>query len=652
MCMNVNLNVLKVSLVASIFISSIALGADQSIDFDEMLLESLEEVSTIATKTKLNIDEMPAFVTILRQDELFKMGIHSVYEALGFVPGVELSIEASGAKQVVFRGVKEKGKVNFMVDGVKINNAYRGSIYHYLDFPIELIDRIEVIRGPGSVLYGSNAIVGVINIVTINSLESQSSKLFVESGSYDSVKGGFHIANDFDLLHMSLDSYYHKNNKAIAVGPDKANSYAETDESLKDYSIGLHIEAEKLSLNARLKKSDSGLYYGLGNYLTSDSNSEFIVNKTQFIELAYKNELDAKSSYGVSLGFSKYEQRVNTRYAPLFGDIIYKLDYAEKSTYLNADFSTKIYDNHNMALGAEYINFRSLNEHLNIVNHPSLNPDYIIEPNVRRNIFSLFVTDQIEVTDKLDISAGVRYDNYSDFGDALSPRIGLVYVVSDSTNLKTMYSNAFRTPSWLELYANIPDLSIGDSSLNAEVSDTFEVGIVHKFNSDSKLRLNVYETHISDVIYRNTSKKYVQLGNNEIYGAELDFETKLYSDTAIKMNMTYVTVKDENEDTMPNIANIMSNINILHTFRNGLSSNTYLKYVGSRERSNVDVREDLKSYTVVDQTLSYKYKTINLSATVKNLFDSDVFYPSDINTYNNDYLREGRSFWIRAKWDF
>ena len=652
MFFNVNFNLLKVSLVASMFFSSIAVGSDESIDFDEMLLDTLEEVSSIATKTKLNIDEMPAFVTILRQNELFEMGIESVYEALGLVPGVELSIEASGAKQVVFRGVKEKGKINLMIDGIKINNAYRGSIYHYLDFPVELIDRIEVIRGPGSVIYGSNAIVGVINIITLNSIDGGNSSIFTQTGSYDSLKGGFHVVKDLDFLHVSMDSYYQKNNKAIVVGPDKAGLYGDTDESLKDYAVGLHVNSGNFNLNARLKKSDIGLYYGIGNYLTPDDNSEYSVNKTQFLELSYQNELNSKNSYSVNLGLSKYEQYVSTRFAPMFGGITYKTDYAEKSRYVKTDFKTKQIKKHDIVVGAEYIKSSSLREKINITNHPLLNPTYLIDPNINREIFSLYVNDQIEVTDRLDISAGIRYDNYTDFGDAISPRVGLVYALSDSTNIKTMYSNAFRAPSWVELYADIPGISTGESSLNAETSDTFEIGFVHKFSKESKLRFNMYETHISDVIYRDTSKKYVQSGNNEIYGGELDFDTKLFSNSKLSMNVSYVTIKDKDENTLPDIANTMSNINFLHTFVNGLASNTHLKYTGKRERSSTDTREDLASYIVVNQTLSYRYKTMLFNASVKNLFDEEIYHPADVNTYVNDYLREGRSFWVGAKWNF
>ena len=145
-----------------------SLFANENLKLEEDFLSSLDEVSEIATKTKLNIDDTPSFVSVLRSEKLKKLGIENVFQALSLVPGVQLKRETSGVPVVVFRGVTQKGEVKLMVDGVTINNSYRGSIYHYLDFPIEMVERIEVIRGAGSVLYGSGAISGVVNIITKN----------------------------------------------------------------------------------------------------------------------------------------------------------------------------------------------------------------------------------------------------------------------------------------------------------------------------------------------------------------------------------------------------------------------------------------------------------------------------------------------------
>ena len=118
--------------------------AGQEVDkhpFDAIISLGIEETTAIATRTRLNVDDVPAFVSILYHDELIKLGITDVYEALCLVPGVEPYMDASGARLLIFRGVMEKGKVKLLIDGIDINNTFRGSIYYYYDFPVELIQR-------------------------------------------------------------------------------------------------------------------------------------------------------------------------------------------------------------------------------------------------------------------------------------------------------------------------------------------------------------------------------------------------------------------------------------------------------------------------------------------------------------------------------
>ena len=180
------------------------LFANENLDLENDFLNSLDEVSEIATKTKLNIDDTPSFVSVLNSEKLKKLGVNNVFEALNLVPGVQLKKESSGVPIVTFRGVTQKSEVKLMVDGVTINNSYRGSIYYYLDFPIEMIKRIEVIRGAGSILYGSGAISGVINIITNSADKSAKNNVFISTGTYSDYKGGALVSTNIKDLESLL----------------------------------------------------------------------------------------------------------------------------------------------------------------------------------------------------------------------------------------------------------------------------------------------------------------------------------------------------------------------------------------------------------------------------------------------------------------
>jgi len=642
---------MKTALVVSFLLSSLLVANDGS-KYDEMFLDSLNEVSAIATKTKLNVDDMPAFVTILHREKMESLGISSVYEALGLVPGVELSMESSGAKEIIFRGVKEKGKVKLMVDGITINNAYRASIYYFLDFPIELIDKIEVVRGPGSVVHGSNAISGVINIITTNTSDISGSRLFATAATYDEYKAGGHVSHNFEDLHVSADVYYQKSDKHLDAGPDKVGQVGTTDERLKDYSLGLHIESNHFGLNARFKKSNAGLAYGLGSMLIPEDENEYHKNRTIFSELSYKNSFDNKNNYTLKVGFNQYKQQISTQFVPTNPPLLYSSDYEEQGFNGSFEYVSNTFSNQEIALGVEFDHVESEKQGLNIQNHPTLQTETLIKPGRIRNISSLYINDQVDYSEYLNLSLGIRYDHYSDFGDAFSPRLALVSRISETTTFKAMYSRAFRAPSWIELYANVPAVSVGDEDLEPETSDTFEVGLIHKVNNQSVIRFNVYATRIHNIIYQTEEKQYTQDGYNDFIGSEIEWHYKPLSELEVNLNLGYVEARDDNNTALADISGFLGNASFIYDFDFALRSATLYKFVTQREREVGDTREALDGYHLLDQTFTYTIDEVTFLVAVKNIFDAQVLYPSDAGSYESDFIREGRVYMGRVSWSF
>jgi iron complex outermembrane receptor protein len=627
------------------------------VSIEDDFLASLDEVSDIASKSKLNIDDMPAFVTILQGKKLELLGVENIYEALSLVPGVELSMEASGAKQVVFRGVKEKGKVKLLIDGVTINNTYRGSMYYYLDFPIEMIERIEVIRGPGSVLYGSNAISGVISIITKNAKESTPNRLFLGAATSPRYFGGAQTSYDLNEdSNLKIDGYYQASDIHIDAGPDKAGLQGESDESLKDYSIGVHLKINNLTLLARFRQSQNSVAFGLGNYFVPDNDDGF-KNSTFFAQINYENSINSDIDYKLSLGAGRYRQEVYTRFFPhpAKGDVIYDGDYAEGNYYGEILLNSTSLENNRVTLGARYeyaiADKTSLRTFFKPTGDPFIPVENIIEPDSNRNIFSLYIDDSLSISDDVDLIAGLRWDNYSDFGNAFSPRLGVIWRTNSSLNLKMLYSRSFRAPSWIELYATIPGISKGNADLDAETADTIELGAVYRSSSANTLRFNIYATQIDNLILREDAI-YQQHGKNKYYGAELESIMVINNQNDLKIALSYVNAIDDKNDALPDIANFLANINFLHEFTSGITSGSVVKYVSSRKRQNADDRDTLDGYILADQTFSYQYDTLTISASLKNIFDEQYEYPAPSGTYINDYPRLGRSALVSAKWEF
>ncbi|MCD6433637.1 MAG: TonB-dependent receptor [Sulfurimonas sp.] len=623
-------------LLLIVFILLGSLLSASELDFEADLLQSLDEVSEIATKTKLNIDDTPSFVTVLHSQKLQKLGIDNVFEALGLVPGVQLKKEKTGVPVVVFRGVTQKGEVKLMIDGVSINNSYRGSIYHYLDFPIEMIKRIEVIRGAGSVLYGSGAISGVINIITQSSDESFKNIVFISGGSYNTTKGGALVSTDIGELKLALDSYYQKNDKIVKVEPNPSPYDGDSDRHLKDYSVGLNLSGKHLSFLGRVKKSDMGNAYGAFGILDEEKNKYNNINTSIFTQLSYKRNFSENNKISALVGYNRYEQQAKSLHPAGIVDA----DYKEESYFFQTDFISTFLTNNEFLIGAKFESAKTLKSEWSL-GSVAITP--ISNPYLTRKITSIYLNNTYSLNSDTAISAGLRYDSYSDFGDSYSPNLGLVYRFNEFIRVKTLYSHSFRAPSWVELTSN-PDLK-------AESSDSIEAGIIFKQSEQNIFRINFYASKINDMITKPTGT-YIQESKNEFYGAELEYIYSLNHQTELNFFASYIDANDNDGDNLADVANILASTSLSYELNSGFTFGSLLKYISSSKRSTTDIRDDMRESFIFDQTLSYSNKNFTLSLVLKDLFNSGVYYALPKNNYEKDFDDSGRRILLNASLEF
>lgn len=636
--------------------------------YEKEFMEGFEEISEIATKTKLNIDEMPAIVSILSGEELAKLGILNLHEALSLIPGVEISMEPSGAKQAIFRGVKEKGKVKLLIDGLTVNNAYRGSVYYAYNLPVEIIERVEVIRGPGSALYGDNAFVGVINVITKSAaVTGGKNGFFAGAGSEGRLIGGLTSTVPVGEGELSVDAYYQKSDLGVRTETDRAtgssgyisNAPGDSNEKMKDYSAGLFYNSDAFEVKLRTLKDQTGASFGISSFLERDDDLTANDNGNNFFEAAWKHELDNGVRLRLSGGYQNYKQSFETYFVTVASgdDIIYDLAYEEESYLADALFQYDGVENHHLVAGLHARHTKNLDTMLHAYFDQS-GADYIaatpsVESGVDRTVTAAYLEDLYTVSPRLSLSAGLRYDHYSDFGSALSPRIAGVYGYSEESVFKAMYGRAFRAPSFIEMTADIPGLSIGDDQLEAEYVDTLELAYIHKQGLDKVFRTNFYLSKFSDIIYRNgTTRVYEQIGDSEIYGLEAEYKGRIDQNNRFALNGSYMIHGDEAGKPIPDVADRILNGWFFHD-RGALTSATQIQYVGERRRAAGDTREALEAYHLLNQTFSYRFsKKIKGRLALKNLLDEEVRYPAAPGTYDDDLPRPGRMVYANVNIDF
>jgi len=599
-------------------------------------LNSLDEVSEIATKTKLNIDDTPSFVTVLNSNKLQKLGINNIFEALGLVPGVQLKKEQTGVPIVVFRGVTQKGEVKLMIDGVTINNSYRGSIYHFLDFPIEMVKRIEVIRGAGSILYGSGAISGVINIITKSSDNATKNLVFSSIGSSRNI--GTLLITDVGDVKIAVDSYFTRDDNTIFLGKNPSGQTGETDRHLKDYSVGVNISDEHLSFLGRVKKSNMGMAYGFFSMLDTTSNRFNIENNTIFSQLTYKNSINKENQISILAGYNSYIQSGDIPYT---SSAIIDTKYKERTYFSEANLLSSSLENNELLVGLRYESSKTIESRW-FFNSENSTP--ISKPSLKREIYSIYANDNYAVSSDLDISIGFRYDSYSDFGNSYSPNIGLVYRITEKLNFKALHSYSFRAPSWIELTSN--------SKLNAEKSESFETGFIFKQNQNNVLRTNFYISVIDDMITKDSSRKYIQNSKNEFVGMEFEYIYSPNSQIELNLFSSYIKATDDNGDNLADVANVLASTTLTYDTQNGYIFGSVLKYISSSKRLENDTRDEMKKSFIFNQTISYIFKDFTTSFLVKDMFDSGRYYALPANSYATDFDDGGRAFMLKASLEF
>ena len=654
--------ILKVLLVACL--ATILFSQDMNDDFLKELQGDLDKYSQIATDTKQNVDYMPYIVSVLQNEELTKLGILTLREALSLVPGVDLSIGMAGVKNPIFRGSNPfaMGQSKLIIDGFVVNDQMFGAYNQYLDMPIDIIQRIEVVRGPGSLLSGVNAYAGSIHVITkANRIDGnkKENSIFASFGSDSYLMGGFVGSYKDNDIEMSSDLFYQEHDKSIPAGPDRFGNSLDAPLWLENYSLGLSVSYKDIYIKGRLNKNNSGVSYGQSFSLSEDT-SDYLDVQNSFLELGYKFDLyqgvEAKVSVGYFDEFRELQNKVmpdgSTMMMTFYPDGYYFVfNYAEQT--FNESFELKIstIDNHKITAGVHFEQNR-LKE--NIARHSDdnlISYSKIVDllSNSSREHISVYIDDLIDISEKTSVQLGIKYDDFSDVENQLSPRFAIVHRYDDENIYKLMYTHSYREPSWREQYLAGAHYFSADPNVKPESVDAYEASYIRKFSTKSDIKFNIFYLQNRDQIHaQNSTHIFTNNGDNELYGLEAELQSNITANDKFYINYSYVDGSNV-ADALTSSAQNMVKLYYIYNLNNHTNISTIVKYVGDKERIDGDIRENVDEYLTTDFTLSYKYKPYDMtvSASMKNAFDVKYELPSPDATYDTDFQQNGRSFLVR-----
>lgn len=675
----------------------------------------LENVSDLATKQSLNIDYLPSVVTIIDAQTFREGGIKNIGEALGMLPGFQMQLTSLGNVTSTVRGFKNPNaylsdKIKIFVDGVAINNEGSGSSDFYMDFPLELIDRIEVLRGPNSTTHGSGAFYGTVNIITKLGKSGQENRVFLGTGSYSLLTAGtnvYNISNDWKIF---ADGYLTKNSKSLAV----EGHTERTDEKTRDMSVGFKAVNGGFEFLSRLKRSAYGNFYGFEvNLDPIPTSPKEHINSYFFTQASYKTEID---SIGIETkaSFSHRELDIGANIADIatiasefmnvgVNDMQDGFYFTEKLKEQNFEAESiftlpKIASNEIVAgLGVHYIRLpqddyfnsveNAITQNITTIGSQAFRYDAIHEPafwadstttsaikaNTRRTIGYVYMQDLISLNEDVDLILGARVDDYSDIGARLSQRAAIVYRADNATIFKLLYGSAFRAPTFIEAYANGHiNFRAGQEDIKPEKTNTYEAVVIYSPDFYNKFSLDFFYSELKNVIdleeYYSTIPGYQNYDRRTSKGVEFEYNFNTHTAHNLYFNASYInagytTPPSENSvstnQSMPDISKVMLKAMYIYKPIENLSLGTTWQYYSRTTQSELSwvqangINTTVHPQHIFDETVTYKpTASSEIRATIKNIFNQDIRLPSYYYQTPGGIQREGRNYLLTYSQNF
>lgn len=643
-------------------------ATNQPPDLTQMSIEELMNLQVpevySASKFKQKATEAPSSTTVITADEIKRYGYRTLADILASVQGFYVTSDRS----YDFLGTRGVNLGDFnsrfllLVNGHRVNNDLNDAAYIGTAFmlDVDLIDRVEIIRGPGSVLYGNNAFFGVINVITRQGKQVNGAEASGSYGSFNEYSGRVTLGDQFtnglqymlsgtiynndgpeNLFYPQFDTPSQNNGVAHNMDNDGFGSFFGS-VNYKDFTVeGGYINREKVNPTAQ--------------YLTTFNDSRLrTVDDRGYGTLKYDHKFEENTEVSGDVYYDRSDSQIGypeppgvPAPAPLF--------YEEQETGEwaggEAQVNQKVWNRHVITVGAEYRNDFKQEDH---VFDPSSGPNGY-DRNGRRDNYGIFAQGDFLVLTNFHINAGVRYDKYSHFDPSWSPRVALIYNPFEQSTFKLIYGTAFRDPNFLEL--SDPRFQ----NINPEKITSYEGVYEQGLGKYLRSSISGYYNRMDDLIdFLNGS--FVNF-NAETLGTELALDGKWEYD--IETRLSYTLQHSQNRDSgvgLPDSPTHLVKLNVsAPLYKDKVFAGLEVQYTSSSHTVNTDLLtqntvpgSDSPGYAVVNFTIFSQnlVKNLDASASIYNLFDNRYYEPATRFHLQNVIQQDGITFRLKLTYHF
>ncbi|HDZ24439.1 MAG TPA: TonB-dependent receptor [Desulfobacteraceae bacterium] len=592
--------------------------------------EKTEEVVVTATRIETASSEVGSSITVITNQQIEQRQNTTVPEILRTVPALDVvrSGGPGGQTSVFIRGAKSEHTL-VLIDGIEMNDPITpGRSYDFANLTTDNIERIEIIRGPQSTLYGSDAIGGVINIITKRGKGKPSGFVSAEGGSFNTftekagVSGGNKWANySLGISRWDTDGISAANEKD---GNHEKDGYENTSISTRlGVTPAENLDADFILryINAKADIDNSG---GVGG---DDPNNKADLEQLFFrtqVRLFLFNDL-WEQKLGFSLTDLDRDYRNDT-------DADHPSDL-DRSSYdgkiLKFDWQHNLYlhETNTLTLGIENEEEKGKSKYYS---ESAWGPYTSSFKEKTARTTGYYLQDQVKLRDSWFTTLGVRLDDHSRFGSETTYRIASAYLVRQTgTKFKGTYGTGFKAPSLYQLYSQY-----GNQNLDPEESTGWDIGVEQSL-FDKKLILGVtyfsneFDELIEFVGYESGTSKYINVAEAEAKGVEVFASVRPIGDLIFRASYTYTDTEDKEtgKDLLRRAQNKFG-LDVNYQFMDKGNVNLSLVYVGKRDDNDYSTwpatRVELDDYVLANLAASYDItRNIQVFGRVENFLDED-----------------------------
>ena len=624
---------------------------------------SLEELSNIqvysASKHMQSASDAPSSVTVITADEIQKYGYRTLADILESVRGFYITSD----RDYGFVGVRGFGRLGdsnnrilVLVDGHRINDNVFGEPYLGSEFlvDVDLIERVEIIRGPSSSLYGADAFFALINVITLKPPRLKGVELSFAPASFGTFQGRASYGGQCKGIDTTLSATFYNSQGPTLFFPqfdNSATNYGNTQNT--DYESFQHalatISFHGFTLQGLFSARDKGVptgYYGASFNDPQTQNHDY----HQYFDLSYQHSIGEKWDLTARTSYDQARLQAPVGYSTGLPDGSTTADtYSFRGNWSDSEakVSATLLEKHRITLGTEIID----NLRQDQGSYTALGNIFVVVP-ASSVIWALYGQDEFAIIHNLILSAGVRYDHYSDFGGATNPRLGLIYHVFHPTTLKLLYGTAFRAPEPFEID---PDYGGFENSLRLKpetirsVEGVVEQGLGQHFSLSGSVFRNWIDHLISlETDSSNGLSVYQNSERADATGVEVEVDGHLARGLQGRASYSYTDAEQPvTHQILANSPQCLGKLNLSYpVVQQRLFASVDAQYTSSAQTlaANTISGFSVLNFTMLGHALG---KRLDVSGSVYNVFNKRYFDPGRPEDPEDSIQQDGRNFRIK-----